>query len=446
MRSCTLQRRISSLLFLLICYVGLWADDTIRIVSEEYAGIYEDTIRLQELPSAIDQDELLLYLVAQQSKSIFTTDSARCDSILNDLSSRKEQLLQQLASIQDSISLLRQEQQTYIGYQYDEQEELETDYIEEIDSLQLTLDSAALERLNNTPISRQYIEKSIFKDKDADLQDIKVAIRNSRSPWRKEANVMIHLTQNYISPNWYKGGNSNFSILSLLKGNINYKKGDITWENSGEWRTGVSTTSNDTLRKFNVTEDIFRLYSKVGYQVAEKLYVSVSAEFNTTLWNVWNTNNSTVKTAFFTPAKFYLNLGIDYKPLKGLSIFVAPATYKMVYSYYPDGDSIHNVDVTNYGIPAGNQLLNEFGSVLRVQWKWKPLREIALDTEFYFYTNYHAVELDWEINCDFIINRFLTTRISLHPRYDSTPLNADEGQYKMQFKELLSIGFSHKFR
>ena len=68
-----------------------------------------------------------------------------------------------------------------------------------------------------------------------------------------------------------------------------------------------------------------------------------------------------------------------------------------------------------------------------------------MDTKFYLYTNYHDVELDLEVNCDFIINRWLSARLTLHPRYDTSVILEGDTKAKIQFRELLSIGFAHKF-
>jgi len=147
----------------------------------------------------------------------------------------------------------------------------------------------------------------------------------------------------------------------------------------------------------------------------------------------------TLKTGSFTPIRFNWGLGFDYKPIDKMSIVFAPLAYKLVYA----NDTIH-VAPSTYGINKGN-LLSTFGSSVRLEWKWRPLREISLETVFYAYTNYKMIELDWEIDCDFIINRYMTARIILHPRYDSSVIMDGDTRAKMQFKELLSIGFAHKF-
>lgn len=117
----------------------------------------------------------------------------------------------------------------------------------------------------------------------------------------------------------------------------------------------------------------------------------------------------------------------------------APLAYKLVYAK----DTI-NVDRSVYGINSGN-MLSTFGSSVRFEWKWRPLREIYLETVFYAYTNYKMFEVDWEITCDFIINRYMSARVMLHPRYDSSAIVEGDTHAKMQFKELISIGFAHKF-
>jgi hypothetical protein len=70
---------------------------------------------------------------------------------------------------------------------------------------------------------------------------------------------------------------------------------------------------------------------------------------------------------------------------------------------------------------------------------------VELEGKFFTYTNYRDIEIDLELNCDFIINRFLSARLQLHPRYDTSVIMEGDEHAKIQFRELLSIGFAHKF-
>ena len=389
-------------------------------------GQPNDTVYLQQLvPQTVSDDELLLQMVAHQSRQLQIRDSLYLDSVYRELIVREMQLAEALASLRDSIAVMRPNMPA-------EKKRRE-------DSIRLKQDSVAQVMVHEARNRRYLIEPSLIPDLHEDMADIRRAIRYEQSPWRKEATVMVQFSQNYISSNWYKGGNSNIAVLALAKGQINYKKGNVSWDNMGEWRVGATTVTGDSLRKYNFTDDLFRLYSKFGYQVYKNLSVATSADLQTNFFNIWTANQPAVKTSFLTPLKFNLSLGVDYKPVKNLSIMVSPLAYRMVYAYH--GDSVLGTDVTRYGIKAGHQMLNEVGSSVRVQYMWQPVREIALDTEFYFYTNYHRVELDWEVNCQFIINRFLSARVSLHPRFDNTVKSSDSKAH-LQFKELLSIGFA----
>lgn len=410
---------------------ALSADTVIVYHPADTVVVDKDSYMVQSTVIA-DSDDLLLYLVEQQGRELHVRDSLYRDSLLADLMSREMVVHAELTRIRDSIAVLRAGELARLAYE---------------DSLQqVRMEMDSITRILSEANTYQGVESqhSLVKDPTQDLADRLREWKNRYNPWNKEANVMLQFSQNYISKNWYKGGASSFAVLTLAKGKINYKKDKIAWENTGEWRTGIATSPGDTLRKYNVTEDLFRLYSKFGYQVVSKLYASANLEFNTTLWNVWNANQTTVKTAFFTPMKLNIGVGLDYKPIKDMSIVFSPVAYRLIYAYY--GDESGRVDVSKYDIVAGEHIKNEIGSSIRLNWKWKPLREIAIETEFYFYTNYHRVELDWEVDCDFIINRFLTTRLMLHPRFDSSYIQSGDTKAKIQFKELLSIGFAHRFR
>ena len=287
------------------------------------------------------------------------------------------------------------------------------------------------------------VQRAIVKDLEEDRLDIERALRYKDSPWRKELNLSLQITQNYATENWYQGAANSFAMLAGAKGNIIYKKDNISWESVGEWRAGINTVSGDSLRVLNTTDDVLRLNSKFGYQVHKSWYISSVAEFRTNLMNNWRKNKHELSAAFLTPIRFTLGVGIDYKPLKGLDINISPGTYKVVYALKDDPEL---VNVGDYGIETGKNALHEFGSSVRIDWKWRPLREIIVEANFYFFTNYKRVETELEVDVDFIINRFLSAKLMLHPRYDSTVEVNPETKTKMQFKEFISIGFSHTFR
>lgn len=393
----------------------------------------------------IDEDVFLLELVAQQSHELHNRDTLNigdsvivlCDTIWDiyphPLCIPLMYIPERLPSLDDTlqtfymISDIRRNARRYI-----------TKY-----HADLYVSVSDPKRLQKVEIGKTKVHRAIVKDWKEDELELARAIRDLNRPWKYETNLSLQITQNYATENWHQGAVNAFSMLGGAKAFANYNKGNISWENNAEWRVGLSTVSGDTLRKVNTTDDIFQVYSKLGYQVHKQLYVALFADFKTNLLPNFQQNSTMLNTTFLTPIRYTMGIGVDYKPLEGLSINVAPATYKLVYAYIDDPV---RVNVNDYGVSVGEDILNEVGSSLRVEWKWRPLREIELETKFYFFTNYKQVETELEIDVDFIINKYLSAKLLLHPRYDGTIENVTEEKSKIQFKELISVGFAHTFR
>lgn len=374
------------------------AQDSVRLVGDTV--LLQDTIFASELTETADMDAYLLALVEEQSRR---------------LQAEREQ------AIHDSLELVQARRDSI-----------------ELDSLK-TLNEQLEEQ--NVDLPTILVKRSLVKDAEEDKLDRLRAIQFQKTNWRKEATVLVQVTQNYVTDNWYQGGNSSFAMLGQAKGQIGYYGDKFTWENTGEWREGFSTVHGDTLRKVNTTDDLLKLYTKAGYRVHKNLNVSLSGEYEMHFIPVFKTNEKNIKSGWASPIRFNLAFGIDYRPVKDLSVMFSPLTYKLVHV----NDTIR-MRQTDFGVAVGTRTLSDVGSSIRLEYIWKPVREIVLESKFYMYTNYKMVELDLEVNCDFIINRFFSARVMLHPRYESNVIREGDTRAKMQFKELLSIGFAHKFR
>jgi hypothetical protein len=398
---------------MIICAVSSMAAQMLDVDTTELHPdtilVHSDTFYLQDQQMVADVDLLLLNLIAQQSRKLHV-DSL--DSISSDDTLTLAQLL-----YLDSLAREMRE-------------------IDSLRALNATLVEQVVEEL---PLID--VDKSWVKDVEEDRNDVLRAIRDMRTPWRKEATIMLQITQNYVTDNWYQGGSSSFAGLGIAKGQIGYYTDRFTWENTGEWRVGASTVSADSLHKVNTTDDMLRLYSKANLKIIPKLFASVSLEFETRFFPTYKSNSNELKSGPFSPIRYNMGLGMDYKPIKGLSISFSPLSYKMVYIM-----DTTRVTESEYGLSDGQSIQHNVGSSVRVEYLWKPVREVELEAKFYLYTNYHQVELDLELNCDFIINRFLSARVMLHPRYDSSVIMKDDTHAKIQFRELISVGFAHKFR
>jgi hypothetical protein len=287
------------------------------------------------------------------------------------------------------------------------------------------------------------IDKSIaLADKTINPISKKIYIdKPKRNPWLIKSMAMLQFSQSYISTNWYQGGGNNASVLGILNGQFNYdNKKDVQWENFAEWRLGVNTTDGDKIRPFNTNDDIFRINSKLGIKAGGNWFYSGTVDFSTQFFNSYKSINSTeLKAALFTPVRFNAGIGLDYKYKKLISLMLSPVSYKFIYAC----DTIH-VNKKSFGILPGEKVLSQIGSTFRAQFSYSPTREIQLDSKLTFYTNYQKVEVDWEMIGNFTVNRYLSTRLSLNPRYDNTVILAAGEKAKIQFKELLTFGLSYK--
>ena len=392
---------------------------------------YADTFKVSQSSVAVDdaEEQIMLELMHRQAMRI----KAQEDSV---------QAVQDSILHSDSVWLALQDSLAMVAKLKREQELRDSIAREEEELRRLKAQLVKMDEVHNdtSQLETKVKVKALLQDAEEDRQET-LRKRKGYGPWYKEAYGLVQFSQGYVSGNWYQGGNSSFAMYANVKGLIKYDaKKWLTWESTGEWQEGFSTALGDSLRKINMTDDIFRIYSKLNVKIIpDKLYGSFSIDFQTPFFNTWKENTRTLKTGTFTPIRFNWALGVDYKPIKNMSLVVAPLAYKLVYAK----DTV-NVDRSVYGISSGN-LLSTFGSSVRFEWKYRPLREVYLETVFYAYTNYKMIELDWELTCDFIINRYMSARVTLHPRYDSSAIMEGDDKAKMQFKELISIGFAHKF-
>ena len=261
--------------------------------------------------------------------------------------------------------------------------------------------------------------------------------------WTRSASVSLQFTQNYISSNWYKGGESNNSMLSGLDVSLNYNDQQrIQFDNRLEWKLGFITSRSDTVHKYKTNSDLLRLTSKLGLRAFSSWYYTIQTEFSTQIMSNYEANSHKEVSSFMAPGYLKVDLGMDFKKnLNNLtfSAVVSPLSYKLTYVGNDE------VDETKFGVEEGKRSKNDIGSNLQINSKWTIIPAVVWESRLSYFTTYKRAEAEWENTFNFQLNRYLSTKLFVHARFDDGVDKDDDDDTYFQLSELLSFGLSYNF-
>ena len=261
--------------------------------------------------------------------------------------------------------------------------------------------------------------------------------------WTFKGDYYLQFLQNYISSNWHKGGESNYSMLASLALEANYNnKQKVKWENKLEMKLGFQTSRSDTLHKFKTNNDQLRLTSKLGLQAHKKWYYTLQVTGYTQFARGYKSNDPFTYSDFFSPFDLNVGLGMDYtvetknKRLTG-NVNISPASYNFRY--------VGRLGLaTRNGLEEGHHTLHDIGSMMTVNLTWKLSDQATWKTRLYGYTSYKRALVEWENTLELKVSKYITTNIYVYPRLDdSGTRDGDLGYW--QFMEFCSLGFSYSF-
>ena len=289
----------------------------------------------------------------------------------------------------------------------------------------------------------ELVQKVVKKTENADIEapvDIFVAKPNF---WKFSGNYSLQLFQNYVSDNWYKGGESNYSMLGTVTLQANYNnKQRFRWENKLEMRLGLQSSRGDTLHAVRASEDLLRYTGKVGLQASKRWYYTFQLIASTQFMHGLKSNDHTIYSAFMSPLTVNPSVGMDYNVnwLKGNltgSVHLAPIAYNYTY--------VRKLAMaTRYGIEEGRRTKSDFGSEITIDLKWQITKDIRWKTRMYAYTTYKRMLMEWENTFTFVVNKYISSNLFLYPRFDDSAKRDDHHGF-WQMKEYISLGFNYGF-
>lgn len=259
--------------------------------------------------------------------------------------------------------------------------------------------------------------------------------------WDFNTNVSLQFVQNHVSDNWYKGGESNNSLLAGLVIDANYNnKQKVLFSNKLEMKLGFQSSKNDEEHKYKTNSDQIRLTNKLGLRATKHWYYTLMLQSWTQFYRGYKSNDKNVYSDFMSPFESLFSIGMDYKLDKSkfhLSATMSPIAFDFK---YVGRESL----ATSFGLDEGKHTKINYGSNITMNYSWDIVKNVKWQGRLYFFTDYSKVQLEWENTFNLQINRFLSTRLFLYPRFDDS-VGRKEGSSYIQFYELLSLGLNVNF-
>ncbi|MBR1485505.1 MAG: DUF3078 domain-containing protein [Prevotella sp.] len=287
-------------------------------------------------------------------------------------------------------------------------------------------------------------EAAPLPEAEPEAEPVEVVVEKPKF-WKHKGDGYLQFMQNYVSGNWYKGGENNYSAVGSLTLEANYdNKSKWKWDNKLEMKLGFQTSPSDTLHKFKSNEDLLRLTSKVGLQAAKKWYYTIQLLAYTQFTRGLKANKENVFSDFMSPFNLNLGIGMDYK----IEWFNKKLTGSVNMS--PLAINYRYVDRSNlaksFGIdyPHHHHSLTDFGSQLTANAEWKMNDVVTWKSRLYAFTSYKRTELEWENTFALRVSKYISANLFLFPRFDDSN-NYDDKLGYWQFKEYSSLGFTYNF-
>jgi hypothetical protein len=311
-----------------------------------------------------------------------------------------------------------------------------------------------------------FISVSVFSQEGL-IQTKKVdttSIQPIRSYWNSKNTVGFDVSE-IAFVNWNAGGTS--SVSGLLRGNFvrTYDDKNSKWNNELIMRYGVNKQDGIELRK---TDDAFQFTSTYGYRKdsLSRWFSSAKFNFNTQFTNGYNyPNTDKAISGILAPAYMFLGIGSEYVDKKNkFNIYMSPLTTKSTFVLNQRladqgafGVDKAILDADGNVIEKGKQSRIELGALVTAAHKFKVVKNINIENRISLYSdyinNFGNMDVDWQMQMDFVVNEYVKANIGVHMLYDDDIKTKDQinGEQvilgpKLQIKQTLGIGFVYNFK
>jgi len=277
----------------------------------------------------------------------------------------------------------------------------------------------------------------------------KRAAADSIGGWKTEGVFQLNLTQVSLT-NWAAGGFSSISGIAMFNGTANWRKDKRAWDNSLALAFGGQDQQDGPTVK---TDDRIEVNSKYGYELSQAWYLASLAQFRTQFTEGFNAEGTRISN-LMAPGYALIGVGMDYKPNDKLSIYMSPATARLVIvtdqRLWAGSD---DPDQRVYGVLNGETTALEMGGYIRFQYQTPLAENITFMTRGDLFSNYlrepENIDVTWETLWTFKVNKWFAATLNTLLIYDhdtKLPRTNAEGETYFgpatQFKQTLGLGIT----
>ena len=268
--------------------------------------------------------------------------------------------------------------------------------------------------------------------------------------WLTSGVITINMTQVELV-NWAAGGFSSVSGIAMFNGQANWRTDRKAWDNTLVLAFGGQRQEGFSIK----TEVRIELQTKYGYRLKNYWYLAALAQFRTQFTEGFDETGRRI-SHLLAPGYLIGGVGLDYRPSDRFSIFISPATARLV---IVQDETLWNVsdepDYRVYGVERGNTTDLGVGAFVRLQYSTELAKNITFTTRGDAFSNYlrdpQNIKVNWETLWSFKVNEWFAATLNTLLIYDhdvQIPRIDEEGNESSgpatQFKETLGIGLTFK--
>ena len=258
--------------------------------------------------------------------------------------------------------------------------------------------------------------------------------------WKFKGDGFLQFLQNYVSGNWHKGGESNYSAVGAVTLELNYNDKDkYLFENKLEMKLGFQTSPSDTVHRFKTNNDLLRLTSKLGIQAHKQWYYTLQMMTYTQFARGLKANDKKVYSDFTSPIDVNVGIGMEYK-VDALNKRLTGTLNFLPFSLNFRYVARESLEAKN-GIRGHHHTMEDFASQFTGELKWQIFDQLSWKTRLFAITTYRQSKMEWENQFQLKVTKNLSANLFIYPRFDDGN-DPDEDMGYFQLQEWSSIGLS----